>query len=176
MKSQKGSAFEREICGKLSLWWTGGENDAVFWRTSGSGARACVRSKKGRATSGQHGDIAAIDPCGRPLIDKILFELKRGYNKVTMVDLLDSPATPFQNWIDKAQTSADISGADYWAIIHKRDRREPLIYLPWTLARILPDVYPSVTWDTTHGSIIGIRLGDFLKQISPKKLMDALND
>ena len=183
--SRKGSSFEREICEKISLWWSGGENDAIFWRTSGSGARARVRSKKGKATSWQHGDIAAIDPCGRPLIDKLVIELKRGYNKVTMVDLLDSPLTSsslFEEWIDQVQSSAmesaeDFAGPKQWAIIHKRDRREPLIYISLSLYIKLPTICPCVSWTSLNkDSLVGMQLDDFLEQTSPKQLMDALND
>ena len=30
---QKGSAFEREICKKLSLWFTENERDDIFFRS-----------------------------------------------------------------------------------------------------------------------------------------------
>ena len=64
----KGSQFERTVCKDLSLWWTKGKRDDVFWRTSGSGARAKTRSKTGEKTFGQYGDVQATDPIGQPLI------------------------------------------------------------------------------------------------------------
>ena len=35
----KGSPFERELCVKLSDWWTGQIDSDIFWRTAGSGGR-----------------------------------------------------------------------------------------------------------------------------------------
>ncbi len=58
----KGSNFEREICKLLSLWWTNDKRDDIFWRTSGSGARATTRSKTKQKTFGQYGDVQATDP------------------------------------------------------------------------------------------------------------------
>jgi len=44
MEMAKGGEFERDISRFLSRWWTYGERDDVFWRTSASGARATTRS------------------------------------------------------------------------------------------------------------------------------------
>ena len=41
---RKGSAFERKTCRALSLWYSGGVNANIFWRTSSSGARATQKS------------------------------------------------------------------------------------------------------------------------------------
>ncbi|MBM3120244.1 MAG: hypothetical protein FJ006_12010, partial [Chloroflexi bacterium] len=60
--SSKGASFERDISRQLSLWWTHGERDDVFWRSSMSGGRATVRAKKGQKTAYQNGDITATDP------------------------------------------------------------------------------------------------------------------
>src|SRR5271166_5739903 len=100
----KGSQFERDICRKLSLWWTQDQsppNDAVFWRTSNSGGRATTRKKLGKKTKGQYGDITAIDPIGQPLIDFVTIEIKRGYNKASIIDLLDKQGkgtSQYEKW------------------------------------------------------------------------------
>ena len=75
----KGSQFERDICRELSIWWTQGERDDIFWRTSGSGARATTRAKKGDATANSAGDIGYLDEIGKPFLDYFMVELKRGY-------------------------------------------------------------------------------------------------
>jgi len=78
--SSKGSSFEREVCKQLSLWWTKGEREDIFWRTAGSGARATTRAKSGKTTARSYGDVIAIDPIGDPLIKEVTIEIKRGYN------------------------------------------------------------------------------------------------
>lgn len=77
---KKGSEFEREISKRLSLWWSDGKRDDIFWRTSGSGARATTRRKKSQKTAYEYGDITFTDPDGKPFIDYFLVELKRGYS------------------------------------------------------------------------------------------------
>ena len=79
----KGPSFEREVCEKLSLWWTDGKRDDVFMRTSGSGGKATARRKKGKDTPFQGGDITFSDPIGAPLIEAFNIEAKSGYGSVT---------------------------------------------------------------------------------------------
>jgi hypothetical protein len=131
-KSKKGAAFERFICPKLSLWWAG--RDDVFWRSAGSGARATVRGRKGKATAGQHSDMAAIDPIGGPLIDAFTIEMKRGYPKANLHDLFDNTGRcashPLLEWIAQVVESHNNAGSFSWMIIHRRDRRSALVYMP----------------------------------------------
>ena len=127
----KGSSYEREVCKLLSKWWTDGHTDAVFWRTSNSGGRATVRGSKG--TTNQHGDICATDPVGLPLLRVFALEIKRGYPRSTIHDLIDSDGTPkgsYASWISQAKASQKLAGSKSWMILHKRDRREPTVTLP----------------------------------------------
>ena len=130
----KGSEFERKICKALSLWWTDGERDDVFWRTSTSGARAKTRSKTKQGTFGQYGDIQATDPVGQPLIDMFTFELKIGYKGASVADILDkgpkSAKQHWEKWIEQVIQDHENAGSISWALITKRDRREPLIFIP----------------------------------------------
>ena len=142
--SPKGSSFEREMCKLLSLWWTNDERDDVFWRTAGSGARAKTRSKTARDTFGQHGDVQATDPIGQPLIDACTIELKRGYNSLSLQDLIDLPnpakiikGHSMSGFIRQASGDHCNSGSLFWLLIVKRDRREVLAILPWKLYRQL---------------------------------------
>ena len=129
----KGSQFERDICRKLSLWWTDGARDDVFWRTSQSGGRATTRAKAGKAlqAKGAYGDIAAIDPVGEPLINAVSIEVKRGYNRFSLQDLMDgTPAEErygLASFLDQARRDAAASGRE-WLLIWKRDRRAPLVF------------------------------------------------
>lgn len=82
----KGSDYERELCKRLSLWWTNDRRDDIYWRTDGSGARATVRSKKKQKTANSYGDMSFLDPIGEPLINFALFEFKRGYSSSKNLD------------------------------------------------------------------------------------------
>ena len=137
----KGTNFERETCKALSRWWTSGERDDVFWRTDTSGGRATVRAKQGIATFGQVGDVQAVDPVGQHLIDLCTIELKRGYNRYTVADVLDrrldAAEQVFESWVRKATLEGQGAGRPYWLIISKRDRRRALIFMPLPLLRKL---------------------------------------
>src|SRR5262245_2386383 len=52
-RAAKGSKFERDLCRQLSLWWSDGKRDDVFWRASQSGGRAKFRGRRGLQTHGQ---------------------------------------------------------------------------------------------------------------------------
>lgn len=128
----KGGQFERDFARQLSLWWTKGDRDDIFWRTAGSGARATVRTKKGKSTAGQYGDITATDPDGKLLIDKILFELKNGYPDAEIEKLINygkktQGTDLYSKWIEKCENSCKASKIPGWAIVHKRSGREPLV-------------------------------------------------
>ncbi len=134
----KGASFEREICKQLSLWWTDNERDDIFWRSSNSGGRAKVRSKKGKRTSGQEGDICATDPIGLPLIQLCAIECKRGYKQVNMGNMLDCPARrsqaqPWMKFIKQVTTDQKNGSRPYWMLITKRNQCEPIIHIPRTL-------------------------------------------
>ena len=126
----KGSQFERDICRQLSLWWTNGESDSVFWRTSNSGGRATVRSRKGLKTKNHYGDIMAVDPIGEPFLKFFTVELKRGYNRHSIADLLDQDKPLYFQWIKKACKEVTEAGSKNWLLIVKRDRRETIVMMP----------------------------------------------
>lgn len=143
MRSSKGGHYEREIARRLSLWWTDGARDDVFWRVGGSGGRAKGRGRKGVGTAGQHGDIAATDPIGAPLIDALTIEIKRGYSKNSFVDVIDRPVRQtrsqqiFDKWVQQIIESWEQSGSFSWLLITKRDGREPLVVFPHYLASLI---------------------------------------
>lgn len=132
--SSKGSSYEREMCKRFSLWWTKGERDDIFWRSSGSGARAKVRGRAGRDTAGQHGDMAATDPVGKPFIDAFTVEMKRGYSDHTFQDLLDmnpgAGVQVFEGFIQQTIESHHQAGSQSWLLITRRDRRAALVWMP----------------------------------------------
>lgn len=72
---RKGTRFEREVCVKLSLWVSHGEDKDLFWRSAISGGRATVLLTKGRSVK-PAGDICAVDPNGHRLTDRFFIECK----------------------------------------------------------------------------------------------------
>jgi hypothetical protein len=171
---QKGSRFEREVCKQLSLWWSGGSDDAVFYRSHGSGARATARSRRGKDTPNSHGDVMAVDPSGQPLLDLMTIELKRGYNRSTFQDLVDGSGE-WNNWIGQAKESAEGGGSYGWLIIAKRDKRSPLAALPWYLGDKLDYRQGNrATVSCDDCTIIVCRLDDLLRHNTPKDLKALL--
>lgn len=178
-KSAKGSRFERRICNQLSLWWSEGKDDSLFWRTSNSGGRATTRAKKSKDTANAHGDIAATDPSSQPLIDFITLELKRGYNKFTIQDLLDKPAgakeQKHEEWFRKAIQSSKLSKSSHWMVIVQRDRREALAFFSWSLAQELhlscdTPLKLQVKVGIIKVVIVCIPLKEFLSNVKPEQI------
>jgi hypothetical protein len=126
-KSNKGGAWERQFSKILSLWWSNGEDDSWFWRTGGSGSRATQRAKKGKTTANGAGDICAQTPKAQELMNHLCIENKRGYNAVSLSDLLDNNGGQMLKFVEQAKKAASLSGAEYWAVAHKRDRREAVL-------------------------------------------------
>jgi hypothetical protein len=137
----KGSSFEREICKTLGLWWTSGNRDDVFWRSSNSGGRAKTRSLVGQGTFGQYGDVQATDPVGQPLIDLFAIEIKRGYTRHVFADIIDQPMKsakrPWTEWLDQVRLDKANSKRPFWMLITKRDRRETMVFMPMTAYHML---------------------------------------
>lgn len=188
----KGNSFERELCTKLSLWWSGGENDAIYWRTASSGGRATQRAKKNKKTNAHYGDICATDPIGQPLLDLAVIEAKRGYKEATIGCLVDRPRKinqqTFEGWIQQCMEAMDNAESFAWLLIVKRDRREAMIYMPSYLwSHLLEYGDADANWIPQvmfHGkikigkrfhtvNIIGTHLDIWLKNITPAHILKA---
>lgn len=137
----KGGQFERMLCKDLSLWWTGGEDESCFWRTSMSGGRSTVRHRKGKQTRGHCGDICSTDHEGAPLTDLVTIEAKRGISKATIHDLLDKKADAkqqtYEEWCYQALNAAARAKTRYWMIVHRRDKRDALVLVHFDLFTFL---------------------------------------
>lgn len=191
----KGSSFEREVSKQLSLWFSHGESDSWIWRTAMSGGRATVRAKKGQTTSGGAGDLTFTDAKAAPLFELVTFELKRGYAKTSLSDLIDrndgtKPGT-FEQWVAQAYTSSRQGGTEHWMIIHKRNNRPAMAYINSSLYRMLAEdghsgsitlARPTVTWvgkvrlDQKASSasrpirIVAMPFDQFLDLVNPESL------
>lgn len=140
-KSSKGAAFEREVCKQLSLWWTHGESDAVFWRSSGSGARATTRMKQNKKTPYEYGDVSFTDPIGKPFIDYFLVELKRGYSGgarldneqlSACLDCEDQKEKKIKKMLAKSRKAGGLDVLDFV----DSNKKEPLLMHWWAKAEM----------------------------------------
>ena len=175
---KKGSAFEREICKKISLWWSEGQREDIFWRTAGSGARATQRSKNKKKTYGQYGDVQAIDPIGEPLTKLCAIEIKHGYSKYTFADLLEKSQNSkvkiclMQQFIEQAEKSCEEASTYAWIIISKRNGRTPIVILPYYLYKQIKGYFTNhakLTFNNSEGDAQSIYITtlDELFDISP---------
>ena len=183
----KGSAFERMISKQLSLWWTNGERDDVFWRTSNSGGRATVRGK--RKTFGQYGDMQATDPLGQPLMDLCTIELKIGYKGTSMLDLVDKTGKQhpqYEKFLEQVTQDAKKADTPYWLLIARRHSKEIMVWMPITLKISLTRNYkvtklprPHIRIitkkhnSTKHWNIVGTTLSEFIRCYTPKQFRRA---
>lgn len=180
----KGQEFERWAAKTLSLWWTGGKSDDVFWRTSGSGARATARGKKGKRTRNSYGDICCIDPIGQPLLDLITIETKKGYNRLSVQDLLDLPpgkkggnaGENYPDWIAQAQAAHEAAGSYAWALLVRRDQRRAILVFPYTLARLLLISDQGWLLGTAFGTLTVMWLEGFLACVDPDGIRQACEE
>lgn len=142
----KGASFEREVAKWLSLWWSNGNHDDLVWRTAGSGGRATNRQRAGKATRNAYGDLAATSAEAQPLFDLITFELKVGYPRVSVCDLVDRPDTHafdkarWDGWFVQAERSAELAKTPLWAVIHRPTSLAPMIYFDVQRLDQVPDV------------------------------------
>lgn len=192
----KGSKFERTICKQLSKWWTLGERDDVFWRSSISGGRATQRAKKGLRTYGSYGDIAAVDPIGEPLLKLFTIELKRGSSHKSPGDLLDfksdNQCHPWVKCLAQTMRSAIQARSLGWMLICRRDCRQAMVYIDTQTAGELNVTCreggrrgflgePMVTrFHLACGKesvrFVGLQLRTFLARVHPKDVSKTVND
>lgn len=175
--SAKGSSFERAICKQLSIWWTQDldtPRDDIFWRSSGSGARATVRHRKGISTANSEGDIVFIDPLGKPLMDLLCIELKCGYGDWSIADHLETKQKKSQFWdFWRQATESAFNKNAFAALIYKKDRRNAMIafsnkFFYLLSARINMSGLQRIILQNTMVAINVLKLDDFLEMVDPQ--------
>ena len=184
--SGKGSSFEREIAKKLSLWWTEGERDDVFWRTSQSGGRSTTRAKSGKTTAGSAGDLTYLDEIGKPFIDTFLIELKRGYTKdIDILPILDNTSRKrapmlLQFW-EQAERDRKLNNRKHSLVIFKRDKQQTCILFDPALESQIQDFDCLFCEDyieiniRKYSLLIVAKLDDFLNWVSPAIIKRGLS-
>lgn len=184
MKAAKGSEFERKISKQLSLWWTQGARDDIFWRSQQSGGRATIRKRVGKGTCNQEGDITAMDICGEILVRNICIELKRGYPEFSIEDILTRKAQKPVLLSFISQCERELTDTRrYWWLIVKQDRKEEIVLFPanfrqWLRINGFTDwrKKPYLMLGFSQYEITAMRLIDFLDFLNPEDLREALNN
>ena len=180
-KSKKGSAFERDTCRELSLWWSDGERDDIFWRTSGSGARATTRRKQEKRTAYEAGDVGFRCPTGKLFVDFFLLELKRGYsNKISILDILDkySGKKPLLlQWWGKAEEERKSIKRQFSLIIFRRNSRRTCMLMDLKLYNLFQDQCGDFFSDVIFINRVTfqwvvISLVDFFSWVSPSTIRE----
>lgn len=166
----RGQSYERKTSRLLSLWFTYGENDSCYWRTSGSGGRFA----RGESSKHAAGDVGCEHPEGQPLIDVFVIETKR-YDKFDLFDLLEpekkrKKGNPIPNDIKLfwAQVSGDAKQADKspWLIM-KRNNYTDYMIMPLEFMKASKLGFPYLTW---QGNFI-CKLEQFLETTDPRALV-----
>jgi len=185
----KGSQFERDICFTLSKWWTKGKRDDIYRRSATSGGRATVRSKVGKRTAGQYGDIAIADPLGQPLIDLATIELKTGYpgqSPFDMIDRVGKQNPKYKQFFEQCEREKREAQVPFWILIARRKQKDIMIYIPFKLYTLLsnhtwahideafPSVRLSVAIKSKQRKIFGCPLSEFLELVKPNHIYDVL--
>ena len=98
----KGSAFERDVCKKLSFLISDGTRDDLLWRSAMSGGRATVRDRKTATTGHVSGDICAVHEDGYAFIERFYCECKH-YKDLRLQSLLLNATGPLYDFWVKAK-------------------------------------------------------------------------
>jgi len=179
--SKKGGSFERQIAKDLSLWFSDGHEDDLFWRSDASGARAKTRSKKGKRTHGQHGDICSTHPDSEILTRFFVIELKRGYQKWSMLDLVDkkphAARQVLEKFVEQVKSDQKNSAVPFWSIIARRDQRDPVIIFDSEFVDVfnMLDRLSYIRIKTPELSAYLFNLGEFFRIIKSSEIVEFLS-
>ena len=130
---QKGSAFERDVCKKLSLWISHDEREDIFWRSAMSGGRATVAMRdRNTKLSSQAGDISLVDPLGAEFITRFMIECKFYKDLQLAVALTKGKGKLIEFW-NVAKEEAYTHGK-LPILVAKQNRLPTMVVLPfeWT--------------------------------------------
>lgn len=182
--ANKGTPYERAVAKQLSLWWSDGEDDFIFWRSNTSGAMSTVRARKGKQTEGHCGDLTNVNKKGRAFIAKITPELKRGkHRNATIQDFIDrgpkqKKPQMIEQFINQAVTASRRAKAPYWMVIFRRDARQSIVIFPVRLKTALgklglfpySEVLASIRGAGTYMRVCVTTLDSFLANVTPRMI------
>jgi hypothetical protein len=182
-KSQKGSQYERDISRQLSIWWSEGKEDDWFWRTDTSGGRATTRAKSGKATANAVGDLSSRTPEGDIFLREYIVEIKRGYNDLEVIPLLDKnnfKSNHLVVWWEKLYREACQTSRKP-LLIFKRDRAHACIVISNNVYLEMQGMFDDfcfigkeITFPCSDRTLHMMRLEHFLQWINPRVLKHYL--
>jgi hypothetical protein len=94
----KGSAFERQLCRRLSLLVSEGTRTDCFWRSAMSGGRARLQLNKDIVNQTQAGDISSISELGFWLINTYTIEAKHYKDLQLASGFLSNTGALYEFW------------------------------------------------------------------------------
>jgi len=118
---QKGALFERLVCKQLSLYYSDGRRDDLFWRSAMSGGRATLN--KGKAKN-QAGDITGIG--GHTFLHDVFLELKH-YKSLDLAGFCLFGTGKLQKFWDTALKQARDAGKRHTLLIAKENRLPAIV-------------------------------------------------
>ncbi len=114
---QKGKRWEKQFSQEfLSLWWSHGKEQNLFYRTHGSGTIRSFREG--------FGDVLAVNEHATPLTNVYVFELK-SYERLNLFSLVDTGFSKVEEWWAKLQVEAAKCGREPVLIIRHGKRIMP---------------------------------------------------
>lgn len=129
---EKRPCFEKDFYAKLSLWWT------QHWPSPSQTVFSL----------GAHRTVAARDPQGVPLTSTVSIEVRKGYYKRTVADLLDfyeNSIDVYEEWFRSAYEKQRVQKTFGWMIAARREHRDPVVFLSQRLAdRVEGMAHPKV--------------------------------
>lgn len=181
--NRKGAKFERDISRAISMWWTKGKRDDVFWRTPGSGARATARAGRGKSSLSGHGDIHFVHPTGRALCELCVIELKTGYSHVDLFGLMVNrhKADTWQKWLKQVKRQQKEAGTRYWLLVVRILHKHVLAVLPFGLYYELlqcgsfRENVPDHVFVKGKGLVVML-LDSFFQCVSPKHIRELADE
>ena len=154
----------------------------MFWRTSGSGARAKVRAKSDKDTASSYGDMTFIHSMGEPLVALCTFEFKKGYNKdLSLLSLLDSRGSKQILRKFLKQVIEDSRNAGTYPILEvHRDYRLPVLFLSrglyWDIKAFCGEPwFETIVLKISEGNFVALKRSDFFDWCTPEYFKDQFH-
>jgi hypothetical protein len=139
----KGSAFERLLCRKLSLWLSHGERSDLLWRSSMSGGRATLQLAKDEVNRAQSGDLTAIARDAYRFCDRTFIEAKHYRDLAIARGLLCDTGRLAGFW---KNTVAAAAKYDKTPLLIARQNRYPIIAITGATVFACPPVLTLHGW------------------------------
>lgn len=173
----KGSAFERLVCSRLSLWVSGGQRSNIFSRNVLSGGAFTVASGKGHEVN-LPGDIAASHPLAFDFLSLFMVEAKHRKDLALATFLWDMSGKNFMARVyDQAFAQAAKVGL-MPMIIAKQNHSPTIVLVPWAIgeaARALTFPAGMLAYHSLHRDRVMLILFDqMLRYVRPVKFLEQV--